>query len=466
MFENVLGQSAAAQLAADIQQGILAPAVLFSGPHASGKGTAALELGRVISCEALAADAPPAAKAHWHCNCPSCARHRLLIHPDLLCLGSRAFSAEIAASAGAFLRDPENPSSRLLFIRAIRKLLARFNPVLWEDEPKKGKVAIAPLVNGMEEEIDEFDALLKSSAGSGDKGASENSKLLKLVESMKKNAFKLESEGLSTTIPIDRIRRASYWGRLAPSGNGKLIIIENADRMQEEARNSLLKLLEEPPARLTLALTTTRPSSLLPTVLSRLRLYRFHAREPDVQTTVIRRIFRDNKESGISSYLDSFLPVSGDSLDSLAAFFAASIAFKAAVLCKKQKRPIAAEVILLGKYATAKAEAAGLGRPQGETAAAVTLVLSKAERFEVRSLFSRFLRNLLENVSASQRQSETIFERTSDGENFSFLPSVAYNEVWKKSTSWGETAVSSYRLSPGLVLEKLFTDLSLSMAAL
>jgi len=43
---------------------------------------------------------------------------------------------------------------------------------------------------------------------------------------------------------------------------------------------------------------------------------------------------------------------------------------------------------------------------------------------------------------------------------------VAYNEVWKKCISWGETAVGSYRLSPALVLEKLFTDLSRGMAEL
>ena len=462
MFENVLGQSAAAQLTEDIQAGILAPAMLFSGPPASGKGTAALELGRVISCEAAAAS--------WKCQCPSCCRHRLLIHPDLLCLGPRPFSAEIAAAAGAFLRDAAAPESSgsasyMLFLRAIRKLLARFNPVLWEDEPKKGKIAIAPLVNALEEDLDELAALVKSPGENRDA-------LAKLTGGMLKSAFKLESEGLSETIPIDRIRRAAWWGRLAPAGRGKLLIIENADRMQEEARNSLLKLLEEPPARLTLALTTSRPGSLLPTMLSRLRPYRFGARDAAIEADVIRRVFRDTREGSISDYLDSFLPVSGDTLSALAAFFAASVAFKAALLCKRRGRPISNEVILLGKYAAPKAEAAGLGRPQGEVAAVVAAVLEKAGKFEVRSLFSRFLYCLLEHVSLSQRHSEPDAADATDsntsGTNTAkaFLPSVAYNEVWKKSASWGETAVSSYRLMPTLVLEKLFTDLSRGMAEL
>ncbi|MCL2232178.1 MAG: DNA polymerase III, partial [Treponema sp.] len=344
-------------------------------------------------------------------------------------------------------------ASRILFIRALRKLLARFNPVLWEDEPKKGKTALAPLLNSLEEDIDELDAL---SAGETPEA------LVKLVEGMKKNAFKLESEGLSESIPIDRIRRAAWWGRLAPAGNGKLLVIENADRMQEEARNSLLKLLEEPPARLTLALTSSRPGSLLPTILSRLRPYRFSARDLSVEADVIRRVFRDSREGGISAYLDSFLPVSVDTLNSLAAFFAASAAYKAALLSKRQVRPISGDVVRLGKFTAPLAEAAGFGRPQGEASAVIPLILEKADKFEIRSLFSRFLCCLLEQVSLSQRQGGT----EENAESPSFLPSAAYNEVWKKCISWGETAVSSYRLSPTLVLEKLFTDLSRGMAEL
>ncbi|MCL2601276.1 MAG: DNA polymerase III [Treponema sp.] len=521
MFENVLGQSATAQLTDDIHAGLLPPALLFSGPAASGKGTAALELGRIISCEADAA-----LRAPWGCGCPACARHRLLIHPDLLCLGSRPFSAEIAASAGAFLREAatarEDTSSshgaareatRVLFIRAIRKLLARFNPALWEDEPKKGKVALAPLVNSMEENLDEFDVLAASNtAGSADNASG----LEKCVNGMVKSAFKLEAEGLSDSIPIDRIRRAAYWGRLAPAGKGKLLVIENADRMQEEARNSLLKLMEEPPPRLTLVLTTSRAGSLLPTMLSRLRPYRFFARDAAVEADVIRRVFRDSRGGTISAYIDSFLPVSGEMLNALAAFFAASVAYKAALLSKRQGRPIAQEAVLLGKFTAPRAEAAELGRPQGHSAAVVLTVLEKADKFEIRPLFSRFLSCLLDNAAASQRVanppeadllgsfggaktsgggtdggsslptqagrygaaprmggSERPAQRgCSEGgvpplePSFSFLPSVSYNEVWKKCCAWGESAVSAYRLAPALVLEKLFADLSRALAEL
>ena len=453
MFENLLGQAAADQLIGDIEAGVLAPAMLFSGPPASGKGTAALELGRIISCEA----GPATGRAAWNCTCPDCSRHRLLVHQDLLCLGFRPFSAEIAASAGAFLRETGSSSSRILFIRSIRKLLARFNPVLWEDDPKGGKVA--PLVDSLEEDLAELEVLdSELQTSSGDTGDADKSResLVKLCGGMLKNAFKLESEGMGETIPIAQLRRAAWWSHLAPAGRGKLLIIENADRMQEEARNSLLKLLEEPPARVTLVLTTPRPGSMLPTILSRLRPYRFAARTAAVEAEVIRRVFREHgteNQKSISAYLDSFLPVSGETLEALAAFFAASAAYKAALLSKRQGRPISNEVILLGKYSAPRAEVAGLGRPQGEGAAVVNLILERADKFEIRSLFTRFLYSLLEQVSVSQRTA-------------SFLPGLGYNELWKKCTAWGETAVGVYKLRPAQALEKLFTDLSRGMAEL
>ena len=460
MFENVLGQDAVNRLIGDIEGGVLASAMLFSGPPASGKGTAALELGRVISCEAGheaggGADGAIGAaawnsKAPWGCGCSACSRHRLLIHPDLLCLGWKSFSAEISASAGAFLRDESAPV-RMLFIRSVRKLLARFNPVLWDDEPKRTK--IFPLAASLEEDLDELGFLSEKADGN----------IRQLVEGMLKNAFKLESEGISETVPINQIRRAAWWSRLAPAGRGKLLLIENADRMQEEARNSLLKLLEEPPGNLRCVLTTTRPGSLPSTILSRLRPYRFNSRDASVEDEVIRRVFRDkpaplsepSSQDRIEAYLDSFLPVSNDTLEALAAFFASSAAYKAALLCKRRGRAIPEEVVLLGQYSAPRAEVAGFGRPRAETSAVIELILEKAEKFEIRSLFTRFISCLLENASRSLRQAPN-----------PFLPSVSYNEIWSKTSLWAENAVRVYNLRPAQVLEKIFADLSRGMAEL
>jgi len=366
-----------------------------------------------------------------------------------LCLGWRQFSAEIAATAGTLTREKTFPAY-LLFVRSVRKLLARFNPVLWEDEPKGAK--IFPLVSSLEEDLEEL-GFLASGAENAD--ANHQAETSKLTEGIIKNAFKLESEGPGETIPIGQLRRVAWWSRLAPIGREKLIIIESSDRMQDESRNSLLKLLEEPPGHSRYVLCTDRQGALSETVLSRLRVYRFVSRDAAAENEVIRRVFHDEPVAHndgatglIGAYLDSFLPVSAGTLEALAAFFAASVAYKAALLSKKQGCPLSDEVLILGKSSVPKAEAAGLGRPKEDAGAVVAVILEKAGKFELRPLFSRFLSCLLEQASASGQMTPEFFE------------------MWKKCSDWAQTASGIYNLRPVQVLEKLFIDLSRGMASL
>ncbi|MBL8205658.1 MAG: DNA polymerase III subunit delta' [Blastocatellia bacterium] len=52
-------------------------------------------------------------------------------------------------------------------------------------------------------------------------------------------------------------------------GKQRFFLIDGADRLREEAANSLLKTLEEPPPTSTIILLTSRPDALLPTIRSR-----------------------------------------------------------------------------------------------------------------------------------------------------------------------------------------------------
>jgi DNA polymerase-3 subunit gamma/tau len=367
----------------------------------------------------------------------------------LLILGPRVFSAEISAAAATFLREPETRAARLLFIQSVRKLMARFSPVLWEDEPKFSK--LSDFLFTLEEALDELWASEPSSPET----------LKKRCDSILKTALKLESDGISDLIPIGHIRRAAAWSHLAPLGRGKLLLIENADRMQDAARNALLKILEEPPELLTILLTTSREKALLPTILSRVRPYRFIRRAAEVEAQVIRRVFRDAQaaeirkqsgESGISAYLDSFLPVPRDTLRPLAAFFATFVA--TGTVLALQKRGVSLlpdELVSLGKYTTSIAEAAGLGKPGKDTQTAIAKVVAGAEKFEVRGLFPQFIQLLLTLVSesaASLRQSGIQHSNVN-----------GCNDIWRKYTSEAATSVGIYNQSPVLALERLGTEL-------
>ena len=65
----------------------------------------------------------------------------------------------------------------------------------------------------------------------------------------------------------------------APTGDHKVGIVHEADRMNVATANVFLKTLEEPPANTTLLVLTSRPYSLLPTIRSRCLNFRFPSAE-------------------------------------------------------------------------------------------------------------------------------------------------------------------------------------------
>ena len=72
------------------------------------------------------------------------------------------------------------------------------------------------------------------------------------------------------TISIDAVRSVEPFLALrAAEGETKLVIIDEADRLPEEAANAFLKTLEEPPPQTLIILISALPQKLLPTILSR-----------------------------------------------------------------------------------------------------------------------------------------------------------------------------------------------------
>jgi DNA polymerase III delta prime subunit len=145
MFDNIIGQKpVVTSLVKSLDDSSLPRAMLFFGPQYAGKLSAALELGRIITCEER--------KGEWQCACAACRKQRLLLHPDVLLLGARDFDAEIAASADVLARTNKQ-SARFLFIRACRKLSRRFDPVLWDGDDSKIR-QYASTISELEELLD------------------------------------------------------------------------------------------------------------------------------------------------------------------------------------------------------------------------------------------------------------------------------------------------------------------------
>ncbi|MDD5469973.1 MAG: hypothetical protein PHO92_04225 [Candidatus Peribacteraceae bacterium] len=85
-----------------------------------------------------------------------------------------------------------------------------------------------------------------------------------------------ESPARSDSIGIDDIRELQQRLNETSTSPYRCCIIRSVERMHPAAANALLKILEEPPKPLVFLFTTQALSSLLPTVISRMRVLRFH----------------------------------------------------------------------------------------------------------------------------------------------------------------------------------------------
>lgn len=79
-----------------------------------------------------------------------------------------------------------------------------------------------------------------------------------------------KSKAAPKELRIDTIREMQHTVGLSPySGRWKVYILGDADRLNEEAANCLLKTLEEPPSQTILVLVAPDDASVLPTISSR-----------------------------------------------------------------------------------------------------------------------------------------------------------------------------------------------------
>lgn len=314
MFENILYQDVCKNLQNDIISESLPGSLLFVGQEFSGKLSCALETARVVSCKENE-------KGLWQCTCDSCTFYKGLYSTNLLLAGFRDCIPEIKASKQTFLSAlkedaPFLLSTRYLFLRSVRKLTIRFNPIAWQNDDKLSKFA------NLTSEIDELLESLEN--------VNENidfDKIEKTCDALLENCTKLSSNFLYNTIPIQHIRNIASWAHITSPDGKKTVILESADQMNENARNALLKILEEPPESTLFILLAKERSAIMQTILSRVRTYSFRKRSLKEEKEVINRIFHNSLFDGfISDYMEQFLPVDISTVKKEAANFFADIA--------------------------------------------------------------------------------------------------------------------------------------------
>ncbi len=92
------------------------------------------------------------------------------------------------------------------------------------------------------------------------------------------------------SVDVASIRKvAPFLHMTASYGGWRVVIIDDADTMNRNAQNALLKILEEPPENTVLILVTHRLGALIPTIRSRTQLVNFQPLSAPVMQDLLER---------------------------------------------------------------------------------------------------------------------------------------------------------------------------------
>jgi DNA polymerase III subunit delta' len=238
-FREVVGHTQATEvLRRAIAGGRVAQAYLLVGPPNVGKELVALEVAKTLNCLA-----PPAGGLPDSCGvCASCRKIALGSHPDV-----RVVRPTVAVEVETVARQ------------------TRARPA------KRARKGAKP---APEEE---------SEAGEEAAAATEAAPVV-----VAKVRHQMEGAIITLEYVTELISMASS---LPLEGRRQAFIVRSAEAMNQESANRLLKTLEEPPGATTFILTTTNPSALLPTIISRCQNLNLHAVPAEVAIPALRATY-------------------------------------------------------------------------------------------------------------------------------------------------------------------------------
>ena len=255
-----------------LAEGMLPQTLLFSGHTGSSRLTAALDLAFLLTGEED--------------------RREMLSSQHISLFLSRPLRAELSAASSLLLRQ-RNSRSRRFYLQSVRKVLMQYHQSVASlhrevsgakgirDERLDGDKSVSAAASLIDERLMAIEEEREYSESEIKEAVSEIDALLTdaVINVGKKTAG----------ATIEEIRATQAW--LHEGIDEKVVIFENPEDYAEGAKNSLLKLLEEPPEHAHLILLSKSPSRLLETILSRCRKFSFPELPPERISAFIAQSF-------------------------------------------------------------------------------------------------------------------------------------------------------------------------------
>jgi len=222
--------------------------MLFHGPDGSGKYLTAVEIVRVLNCRGNGEEG---------CGCPSCVEIERLISNDMFII----CRSNLKNSFNMWKKFGFNGNNVSCLVSDLKRFL---NSISREERYNKEFQNISALIASRKGLEKGFNDLMETALG--------------IIDTMK-----------GKPITIDTIREAQRFLSLKSGyGRYRVLIIDGAESMNEEAQNSFLKISEDTPEGSLLILTAVSKDKLKPTIVSRCRLYRFSRLQEQQEREIIK----------------------------------------------------------------------------------------------------------------------------------------------------------------------------------
>ena len=240
--------------------GLLPQSLLFYGPKNSGRLTGAMDLSFFLTGNEENRD--------------------VLRSNSIIYLPFRELGGRIKTALELF-KTQKTRSARLFLLESVRLTLMQYHPALSVSASSTSSQYFS-----LAGEIDE--ALLRAE-DNRDYSDKEINEIVKSVERCLDPRFLYCGKKNPSAVSIDQIRAVQeYFSQL---GDEKVVVFENVEDATDGAKNSLLKMLEEPEEKSHMILLSSNPQKLLETILSRVRKFQFPPLGEKKTATLIKEKF-------------------------------------------------------------------------------------------------------------------------------------------------------------------------------
>ena len=282
-FENLrkIQPSVADVLSRNLCSGLLPRSILFSGARGTGRLTGAMDLAFYLTGE----------------------RRDVLRTQNIIYFPHREMLPRVKAAVALF-REQRTQKSRLFLIETLREVNMQYNDAV--------SASLSASSLRMFETAQNIDLFLTGLEDRSEVTDADVKDLDSLTKSIFNPKYLYLGKSSPSCVSIEMLRSVKEW--MTSSYSEKVVIIEDLESATDGAKNSILKMLEEPDEHFTIILVSSQSQRIMETILSRVRKFSFPSLTGDRISSLLRERF--NVWDEFSSF-DSFYFREGNDSDSV-----------------------------------------------------------------------------------------------------------------------------------------------------